>query len=117
MLLAFEPHTGLRYVEGRDQRTALNYAEFMLTLLEVYYPTADGIRLVQDNLNTHKPGSFYQVLPADQAFAMAQRFDMHYTPVNGSWLNRAEIELAALVKQCLDRRIPDVATMRTKVLA
>ena len=117
VLLAFEPHTGLRYVEVRDQRTALDYAEFMHTLLEIYYPTADGIRLVQDNLNTHKPGSFYQVLPADQAFAMAQRFDMHYTPVNGSWLNMAEIELAALVKQCLDRRIPDVSTMRTEVLA
>ena len=95
VLLAFEPHTGLRYVEVRDQRTALNYAEFMHTLLEVYYPTADGIRLVQDNLNTHKPGSFYQVLPSDQAFAMAQRFDMHYTPVNGSWLNMAEIFIDA----------------------
>ena len=96
VLLAFEPHTGLRYVEVRARRTAVDYAEFMHTLLEVYYPEVEGIRLVQDNLNTHKPGSFYQILPADQAFAMAQRFDMHYTPVNGSWLNMAEIEFAAL---------------------
>ena len=117
VLLAFEPHTGLRYVEVRNRRTAVDYAEFMHTLLEVYYPQAAGIRLVQDNLNTHKPGSFYQILPADQAFAMAQRFDMHYTPVNGSWLNRAEIEFAALAKQCLDRRLPDVPQMSRQVLA
>ena len=63
------------------------------------------------------PGSFYQILPADQAFAMAQRFDMHYTPIKGSWLNMAEIEFAALAKQCLDRRLPDVAQMRRQVLA
>ena len=117
VLLAFEPHTGLRYVEVRARRTAVDYAEFMHTLLEVYYPEVEGIRLVQDNLNTHKPGSFYQILPADQAFAMAQRFDMHYTPVNGSWLNMAEIEFAALAKQCLDRRLPDVEQVSREVLA
>jgi len=73
--------------------------------------------LVQDNLNTHTPGSFYEVLPADQAFSLAQRFDMHYTPKKGSWLNMAEIELAALVKQCLDRRIPHLPQMKREVLA
>jgi len=117
VLLAFEPHTGLRYVEVRDRRTAVDYAAFMQTLLEVYYPDVEGIRLVQDNLNTHTPGSFYEVVPADQAFALAQCFDMHYTPVKGSWLNMAEIELAALAKQCLDRRIPNVPLMRTEVRA
>lgn len=117
VLLAFEPHTGLRYVEVRDQRTAVDYAQFMQTLIEEYYPEVEGIRLVQDNLNTHTPGSFYEVLPAPQAFELAQRFEVHYTPIKGSWLNMAEIEFAALSKQCLDRRIPTVAQLRHEVLA
>jgi hypothetical protein len=73
--------------------------------------------LVQDNLNTHTPGSFYEVLPAAEAFALAGQFEPHYTPVKGSWLNLAEIEFAALSKQCLDRRIPDLVTLRREVLA
>lgn len=89
----------------------------MQTLAEVYYSDAVQIRLVQDNLNTHTPGSFYEVLPPDQAFELAQRFEMHYTPLKGSWLNMAEIELAALSKQCLDRRIPDAPQLRREVLA
>ena len=117
VLLAFEPHTGLRYVEVRDRRTAVDYAQFMQTLLEKCYPDAEGIRLVQDNLNTHTPGSFYEVLPPHEAFALAQRFELHYTPVKGSWLNMAEIELAALAKQCLHQRIPDAVRMRSEVLA
>lgn len=117
VLLAFEPHTGLRYVEVRDRRTAVDYAEFMHTVADVYYPEAVQLRIVQDQLNTHTPGSFYQVLPPEQAFALAQRFDMHYTPVKGSWLNMAEIELAALVKQCLDRRLPTIDRLRREVLA
>ncbi len=117
VLLAFEPHTGLRYVEVRDRRTAVDYAEFMQTLAQVYYPDAMQIRLVQDNLNTHTPGSFYQVLPPDQAFALAQRFELHYTPPKGSWLNMAEIEFSALAKQCLDRRLPETPQVRREVLA
>ena len=117
VLLAFEPHTGLRYVEVRERRTAVDYAEFMQTLAEVYYPDVEGIRVVQDNLNTHTPGAFYEILPAEEAFALAQRYDMHYTPVKGSWLNMAEIEFAALAKQCLDRRIPDEPQLRREVLA
>jgi len=117
VFLAFEPHTGFRYVEVRDRRTAVDYAEFMKHLLERYYPHVERIRLVQDNLNTHTPGSFYQILPAAQAFALGQRFEMHYTPKKGSWLNMAEIELAVLSKQCLDRRIPHVHPLRREVLA
>ena len=117
VLLIFEPHTGLRYVEVRPQRTAVDYAEFMQTVADVYYPEAVQLRVVQDQLNTHTPGSFYQVLPPAQAFALAQRFDMHYTPTKGSWLNMAEIELAALVKQCLDRRLPTLDQLRREVLA
>jgi hypothetical protein len=117
VLLAFEPHTGRRYVEVRDRRTAVDYATFMQTLLARHYPAAESLRLVQDNLNTHTPGSFYEVLPPAEAFALAQRFEPHYTPKKGSWLNMAEIELAALSKQCLERRLPEVETLRCEVLA
>jgi len=117
VLLAFEPHTGFRYVEVRERRTAVDYAAFMQTLLARHYPQAEAIRLVQDNLNTHTPGAFYEVLPASEAFALAQRFAPHYTPKKGSWLNMAEIEFAALSKQCLDRRVPDQAALRREVLA
>ena len=96
VFLAFEPHTGLRYVEVRERRTAQDYAEFMQTVLAQHYPEVASIRLVQDNLNTHTPGSFYEVLPPAEAFALAQRFEPYYTPKKGSWLNMAEIEFAAL---------------------
>jgi len=117
VFLAFEPQTGFRYVEVRDRRTAADYAAFLQALLARHYPQADSIRLVQDNLNTHTPGSFYAVLPPEQAFALAQRFEPHYTPKKGSWLNMAEIEFAALSKQCLERRIPEVETLRREVVA
>lgn len=117
VLLAFEPHTGLRYVEVRQQRTAVDYAQFMKNLIEKHYPHIEYIRLVQDNLNTHTPGSFYEVLPPDEAFALSQQFELHYTPKKGSWLNMAESEFAALSTQCLDRRIAGVDTLRQEVLA
>ena len=117
VFLAFEPHTGFRYVEVRARRTAVDYAQFMQNLLTKHYAQVNSIRLVQDNLNTHTPGSFYQVLPASAAFELSQRFELHYTPKKGSWLNMAEIEFAALVKQCLDRRIPDFETLLREVLA
>ncbi len=117
VFLAFEPHTGFRYVEVRERRTAEDYADFMQTLLAHHYAEVESIRLVQDNLNTHTPGAFYEVLPPAEAFALAQRFEPHYTPKKGSWLNMAEIEFAALSKQCLDRRLPTVATLRREVLA
>lgn len=78
--------------------------------LAVSYPDADKIVLVQDNLNTHNPSSFYEAFPAAEAFALAQRFEMVYTPKKASWLNMAEIELSALSKQCLDRRIAEMKT-------
>lgn len=117
VFLACEPQTGFRYVEVRDRRTAVDYAEFMQTLLARHYPQAKSIRLVQDNLNTHTPGAFFEVLPPEEAFPLAQRLEPPYTPKKGSWLNMAEIEFAALSKQSLDRRIPDVETLRREVLA
>jgi len=117
VFLAFEPRTGWRYVEVHERRTARDYAQFMQTLLALHYPQAESLRVVQDNLNTHTPGSFYEVLPPEQAFALARRFEPHYTPRKGSWLNMAEIEFAALSKQCLDRRLPDLPSLRHEVLA
>ncbi len=116
VLMACEPHTGFRYVEVRAQRTAVDDAECMQTLL-AFYPHAVAIRLVQDHLNTHTPGAFYEVLPPQQAFAMSQRFELHDTPKKGRGLNMAEIELAALSGQCLDRHIPDIDRLRQEVLA
>lgn len=83
----------------------------MHELVTTYYPTAAKIRLVQDNLNTHTPGAFYTVFAPEEAFALAQKFELHYTPLKGSWLNMAEIEFSVLVQQCLDRRIGDIATL------
>lgn len=115
--LAFEPHTGFRYVEVRARRIAVDNAQFMQPLIEKHYSHMAYIRLVQDNLNTHTPGSFYEVLPPREAFALSQRCEPHYTPKKGSWLNMAEMEFAALAKQCLDRRIPAFETLRQEVLA
>ena len=117
VLLAFEPHTGRRYVEVRARRTAVDYAEFMHNLLAKHDRQVECIRLVQDNLNTHTPGAFYEVLPPSEAFQLSQRFEPHYTPLKGSWLNMAEIEFAALAKQCLDRRIPTFDRLERAVLA
>ena len=117
VLLAFEPHTGFRYVEVRQRRTAVDYAEFMRNLVQRHYAHVEYIRLVQDNLNTHTPGSFYEVLAPQDAFDLSQQFETHYTPKKGSWLNMAEIEFSALSTQCLDRRIAGVATLRQEVSA
>ena len=117
VFLAFEPYTGFRYVEVHERRTASDYANFLQTLRARHYPQAKSIRLVQDNLNTHTPGAFYEILPPPEAFALAQKFELHYTPKKGSWLNMAEIEFAALATQCLDRRIPNLPTLRHEVLA
>jgi hypothetical protein len=107
LFVAFEPHQGQRFLQVRDRRTRVDYAHFMKELAERWYPEAEKVRLVQDNLNTHSGGSFYEAFPGEEAFALDQRFEYHYTPKKGSWLNMAEIELSALAKQCLDRRIED----------
>jgi hypothetical protein len=110
-LLAFEPRCGWRFLQVLAQRTARDYARFMHELVTTYYPTAEKIRLVQDNLNTPTPGAFYTAFAPAEAFALAQKFELHYTPLKGSWLNMAEIEFSALGQQCLDRRIGDITTL------
>lgn len=117
VLIAFEPLAGRRIVHVRKQRTKKEYAEFMKELAQVHYPKVEKLLLIQDNLNTHSPGSFYQTLPPAQAFALAQRFECHYTPKKASWLNMVELELSVLSKQCLDRRIADMPTLEREVLA
>jgi len=114
VLMAVEPLAGRRIVNVTEQKTKKDYAEFMKTLAASYL-YAEKIVLVQDNLNTHNPSSFYEVFPAAEAFALAQRFEMLYTPKKASWLNMAEIELSALSKQCLDRRIAKMQTLATEV--
>ena len=89
----------------------------MQNLIEKHYSHVERLRLVQDNLNTHTPGSFYEILAPEAAFDLSQRFEMHYTPKKGSWLNMAEIEFSALSTQCLDRRIGDVETLSEEVRA
>ena len=115
VLMAVEPLAGKRIVKVTEQKTKKDYAEFMKDL-SLHYPDADKIVLVQDNLNTHNPSSFYEVFDAPEAFALSQRFEMAYTPKKASWLNMAEIELSALSKQCLDRRIAQRRILAKEVL-
>lgn len=110
VLMALEPQKGRRFAEVREQKTRKDYAQFMKTLA-AQYPEAEKIILVQDNLNTHTPGSFYETFPPQEAFALSQRFEMIYTPKKASWLNMAEIEFSALSKQCLDRRIAQISIL------
>lgn len=107
-----EPLQGRRRVQVREQRTAVDWASEIQDLLEVQYPEAPRVRLVCDNLNTHKLGSLYEAFPPETARRLAQRLEIHYTPTHGSWLNIAELELSVLTRQCLDRRIPDLDTLR-----
>jgi len=115
VLMAVEPLAGRRIVRVTERKTKKDYAGFMKALA-ASYPKAEKIILVQDNLNTHNPSSFYEAFPADEAFALAQRFEMVYTPKKASWLNMAEIELSALSKQCLDRRISEMNALSAQVM-
>jgi len=112
-----EPLSSHRHVNVRERKTAIDWAYEIKGLLDVHYPEAQRIRLVCDNLNTHKIGFLYEAFPPDEARQLARRLEIHYTPKHGSWLNIAEIELSALTTQCLDRRIPDIQTLSNKTRA
>lgn len=116
LLAAIEPLTGRRLAHLRKQRTKKEFTQFCC-LLAASYPKAEKIHLVLDNLNTHKLGSFYDHLPADEAWALAQRFQFHFTPKSASWLNMIEIEFSALARRCLNRRIPTMAEIESEVTA
>ncbi len=117
VLLAYDLDSGQRYVQVRQRRTKRDYAEFMHQLRRTHYPNARQIHVFQDNLNTHQAGSFYERFEVKNAHELANRFVFYYTPTHASWLNMAEIEFAALSKQCLDRRIGDIVTLEKQVLA
>jgi hypothetical protein len=111
------PLLGWRHIEVTEQRTQLDYAQQMKWLVDVAFPDALQVRVVQDNLNTHVKASLYKAFEAPEARRILNRLDFHYTPKHGSWLNMAEIELSVLSRQCLDRRIPDPETLKTEIAA
>jgi hypothetical protein len=117
LFLASEPLDGWRTVTVKDRRTTEDWVTFIKQLVDEHYPDADRIRVVLDNLNTHKPEAFYEYFEPDEARRLLDRLEFHFTPVHGSWLNMAEIEFNRLQQQCLDRRISDAATLRQEVAA
>jgi hypothetical protein len=117
LFMIFEPLAGQRDVEVTDRRTKKDYAERLRQLSDEVYPQAEVIVLVQDNLNTHSPASLYEAFAPAEAQRLAKRFEFHYTPKHGSWLDMAEIELGILGRQCLSQRIDNVADLRRQVKA
>jgi hypothetical protein len=117
LFMFFEPLLGKRFVKVTDQRTRKDWAQAMKELADYQYPLAKKIVVVMDNLNTHSPASFYETFEPQEARRLIERFEFHYTPKHGSWLNMAEIELGVLIRQCLSRRIPDKSTLEKEVRA
>lgn len=113
----FEPQTGRRHIVVTEQRTAVDFAEQMRVLVDEWYPEAERVRVVLDNLNTHTGAAFYQAFPAPEARRILERIEWHYTPKHGSWLNQMEIEWSVLGRQYLDRRLGDIETVRQEVAA
>jgi DDE superfamily endonuclease len=117
LFMAFEPLAGWRHVEVTERKTSPDFARFLKVLSDRYYTEAQLIVLVCDNLSTHTPAALYETFEPAEARRLAERFEWHYTPKHGSWLNVAEVELSVVARQCLDRRIPDLAALRREVAA
>ena len=117
LFLACEPLAGWRHVEVTERRTKLDFARQMRWLAEEAYPEADVIRVVLDNLNTHRVASLYEAFPPAEARRIARRLEFHYTPKHGSWLNMAEIEFSVISRSCLGQRLPDVESLCREVQA
>jgi hypothetical protein len=117
LFMICEPLAGQRDVEVTDRRTKKDYAECLRKISDEMYPEAEVVVLVQDNLNTHSPASLYEAFEPAEAKRLADRFEFHYTPKHGSWLDMAEIELGILGRQCLSRRIDNVEELRREVKA
>ena len=117
LFMLFAPLQGWRHVEVTDRHTALNYAHVLRDLSDRHFAGASKIVLVQGNLSTHKPASLYEAFPPAEARRLVERFEWHYTPKHGSWLDMAEAELSVLSGQCLARRIPDKPTLIAEVAA
>jgi hypothetical protein len=115
LFMLFAPLEGWRHVKVTDRRTAKDFAHVLKDLSDIHFPSAERIVLVQDNLNTHAPASLYEAFPPEEARRLVERFEWHYTPKHGSWLDMAESELAILSGQCLSRRIPDRPALAREV--
>jgi hypothetical protein len=117
LFMYFQPLAGLRHVQVTPRKTSVDFARFLKQISDQWYPQVDHIVLVCDNLSTHTPAALYEAFTPDEAHRLSQRFEWHYTPKHGSWLNVAEMELSVLARQCLDRRIPDEPTLMGEVAA
>jgi transposase len=117
LFVACEPLAGKRYLQVTEQRTKVDFARFIRDLVDVYYPTAERLVLVMDNLNTHTLAALYEVFAPAEARRLIEKLELHYTPKHGSWLNMAEIEFSVLTRQCLDRRIGSRTELEREVTA
>ncbi len=117
LFMFFEPLQGWRHVEVTQQRTASIMHALMKYLVDERYPDAEKIRVIQDNLNTHAKASLYKAFEPKEAKRILDKLEFHYTPKHGSWLNMAEIELSVLNRQCLERRIPDMDSLKQEIAA
>ncbi len=117
LFLFIEPQAGFRHINVTEHRTMIDFAHQMKWLVDEAYPQAEVIRVVMDNLNTHKTASLYEAFAPEEARRIVKKLEFHYTPKHGSWLNMAEIELSVLQRQCLARRIPDEATLKREIAA
>jgi transposase len=115
LFMAFEPLAGQRHVQVTDRKTSIDFAHFLQQLSDAIYPQANRIVLVCDNLSTHTHAALYEAFEPATARRLAQRFEWHYTPKHGSWLNMAECELSVLSRQCLDRRIDNMDMLQQEV--
>lgn len=115
LFMAFEPLAGRRHVEVTERKTSVDFARLLRSISDERYPDAEWLVLVCDNLSTHTPAALYEAFAPEEARRIAARIEWHYTPKHGSWLDVAEMELSVLARQCLDRRIPDVPTLRQEV--
>src|SRR4051812_25608250 len=116
-MMMCEPLRGWRHVKVTDRRTRKDYAECIQELVEIHYPHAEKILLVQDNLNTHSGGSLYEKFEPAKARQLLDKIEFHYTPKHGSWVNMAETEIGILKRQCLDRRLDGVPKLTSEVAA
>ncbi len=112
-----EPKAYWRHIEVTDRRTMRDFAQQMKWLVDERYPEAEVVRVVMDNLNTHKAASLYETFAPEEARRIIKKLEFHFTPKHGSWLNMAEIELSVLTRQCLDRRIPDEESLKREITA
>jgi hypothetical protein len=117
LFVFLEPHQGWRHIQVTEQRTAIDFAHCMKDLVDIYYPNAELIKIVMDNLNTHSPASLYKAFTPKEARRILNKLEFHYTPKHGSWLNMAEIELSILSRQCLNRRIPTQEIINSEIAA